>query len=147
VCVEKVSFHLSMSPEGLQCSLLLAVDFEEGVQPCDLKKAMHFLVDMDKFHLASPLPDYAITPDQFAHAIAVNEIHACEIEQEFPITVARKYVYQVAQLRAAITQRESPNRVNYNDSLELACGDLKTHNESCNIVLSVVTVWRALRYD
>ena len=69
-------FSLSVSPEGLQRNLFLAVDFEEGVEPGDLKKVLHFLVDMDKLHLACPLPDGAITPDQLAHAITIHEIHA-----------------------------------------------------------------------
>ena len=125
----KSRFSLSVSPEGLQRNLLLAVDFEEGVEPGDLKKVLHFLVDMDKLHLACLLPDGAITPDQLAYAIAIHEIHAREIEQEFLMAVAGEDVYQVTQLRATITQCESSNRVNYNDSVDLSCGDLKTHGE------------------
>jgi hypothetical protein len=70
--------------EGSQRNLLLAVDFEEGIQPRDLKEVRHSLVDLDKFHLASPLPDDAIASDQLAHAVAVYVIHSGEIDQEFP---------------------------------------------------------------
>jgi hypothetical protein len=94
---------LSTSPEGLQRNLLLAVDFEKGVQAGDLKKVLYFLVDVDKFHLSSLLPDDAITPDQFSHTIAVNEIHAREIEQECFMALAGKDVYQITQSGATIT--------------------------------------------
>jgi len=115
--------------EGSQRDLLLAVDFEEGVQPRDLKEVRHSLVDLGKFHLASPLPDDAIASDEFAHAIAVYVIHSGEIEQEFLVAGVGEDVYQVTQLRATITQREFANSVNYNDSVELSCGDLKTHGD------------------
>jgi len=64
--------------EGSQRNLLLAVDFEEGIQPRDLKEVRHSLVDLDKFHLASPVPDDAIASDQLAHAVAVYVIHSGE---------------------------------------------------------------------
>ncbi len=115
--------------EGSQRDLLLAVDFEEGVQPRDLKEVRHSFVDLGKFHLASPLPDDAIASDEFAHAIAVYVIHSGEIEQEFLVAGVGEDVYQVTQLRATITQREFANSVNYNDSVELSCGDLKTHGD------------------
>jgi hypothetical protein len=36
-------------------------------------------MDVNKFHVAAYLPDDAITPGQLAQAIAVDEIHAYEI--------------------------------------------------------------------
>jgi len=54
---------LSTFPEGLQRNLLFAVDLEKGVQPGNLKQVLHSFVYMDKFHLASPLPDRAVTAD------------------------------------------------------------------------------------
>src|SRR5438270_10189777 len=115
--------------EGLQRDLFLAIDFEEGVQPRDLKEVRHYLVDLSKFHLASPLPDDAVTSDEFAHAVAVYVIHSGEIEQELLVAGVAEDMYQVTQLRATITQGESANSVNYNDSVELSCGDLKTHGD------------------
>jgi len=115
--------------EGSQRDLLFAVDFEQGVQPRALQEVRHSLVDLGKFHLASPLPDDAITSDEFAHAIAVYVIHSGEIEQEFLVAGVAEDVYQVTQLRAAITQREFANSVNHNDSVELSRGDLKTHGD------------------
>ncbi len=126
---EPTNDPLSTSPEGLQRTLLLAVDFEEGVQPGDLKEVLHVLVGMDKLHLASPLPDGVITSNQFTHAIAVNKIHAREIEQEFLVALPGQDIDQVTELCATISQRESPNRINYNDSVEFSCSDLKTHRE------------------
>src|SRR5208283_3153473 len=119
-----------LQAKSLQRNLLLAVDFEQGVQPGDLKKFLHLPADLGKLHLASLLPDDAVTADQFSHAIAIHEIHAREIEQELLIAVAGEDVYQVAQSRAAVTQRESANRVHYNDAVDLSCANLKTHNES-----------------
>ena len=75
-----ISQHLCAGLEGAQRDLLLAVDFEECVQPRDLEKVSDSLVDLDKFHLASPLSDGGKTSDQFAHAIAVHVIHSREIE-------------------------------------------------------------------
>jgi hypothetical protein len=121
------SFALSPSSEGLQRNLLLAIDFEEGVQPGELKKVLHVFVEVHKFHFTSPLPDRAITANQFTHAIAVNEIHTLEIEQKFLMAVAGQDVDQVTELRATVTQRESSNRINHSDPVELSCGDLKTH--------------------
>ena len=72
--------HLCAGLEGAQRDLLLAVDFEECVQPRDLEEVSYSLVDLDKFHLASPLSDCGKTSDQFAHAIAVHVIHSREIE-------------------------------------------------------------------
>ena len=114
--------------EGSQRNLLLAVDFEEGIQPRDLKEVCHSLVDLDQFHFASPLPNDAIASDQLAHAVAVYVIHSGEIEQEFLVAGVGEDVYQVPQLCATITQREFANRVNHNHSAELSCGDLKTHD-------------------
>jgi len=124
-----IAFRLTTSPEGLQRNLLIGVDFEERVQPGDMQKVLHLLVDMDKLHLASPLPHRAVTANQFAHAVAVNEIHAREIDQEFPVAVAGHDMDEVTELRAAITQRESPNSINYDDSIKFSCGDLNTHSE------------------
>jgi hypothetical protein len=81
--------------EGSQRDLLLAVDFEEGVQPRDLKKVRNSLVELGKFHLASPLPDHAIASDQFAHAVAVDVIHSREIKQKFLVAGVGEDVYQV----------------------------------------------------
>jgi len=89
--------------EGSQCSLLLAVDFEQRIQPGDLKQVRYSLVEPDEFHLASPLPDYAIASDQFTHAVAVHVIHSREIQQELLVAVVGEDVDQIAQLRAAIT--------------------------------------------
>ena len=115
--------------KGSQRNLLLAKDFEEGIQPRELKKVRHSLVDLDKLHHASPLPDDAIASDQLAHAVAVYVIHSGEIDQEFLVAGVAEDVYQVTQLRATIAQREFANSVNYNDPVELSCGDLKTHGD------------------
>jgi hypothetical protein len=40
-----------------------------------------------------------------------------------------RLVYQVPQLRAALGCREFANDVHDNDSVELSCGDFKTHGE------------------
>ncbi len=61
-----------MNLEGSQSDLLVAVDFKEGVQPRDPKEVRHSLVELGKLHLASPLPNHAITSNQFAHAVAVH---------------------------------------------------------------------------
>jgi hypothetical protein len=58
---------------------------------------------MDKFHVAARLPHAAKTPCQFAQAIAVNEIHAFEIDQELLVAVAGEDMNKVAQLSATVS--------------------------------------------
>jgi hypothetical protein len=130
-----VSFrrNLTASPESSQGGRLVAVDIEERVQPGELKKVLHPLVDVDKLKLASPLPDDGITPDQLAHTIAVNQVHAREIKQELSMSCVAEDVDQVTQLRATVNQGEPPNRVNDDDSVKLSCSDRKTHGESATI--------------
>lgn len=130
-------------PEGAQRDLLLAVDFEEGIQPRDLKEVRHSLADLGKFHLASLLPDDAIASDQFAHAATVHVFHSREIEQKFLVAVVGEDVYQITQLRATIMEREFANSVNYDNSVELSCGDLKTHGELARWCFSRATSYIA----
>ena len=66
----------SVNLESLQGDLLVAVDFKEGVDARDPKEVRHSLVELGKLHLASPLPDDAITSNQFAHAVAVDVINS-----------------------------------------------------------------------
>ena len=80
---------------------------------------------MDKFHVAARLPDAAKAPGQFAQAIAVNEIHALEIDQELLVAVAGEDMNKVAQLSATVSQRESSHNVNHNDAINLSRCDLK----------------------
>ncbi len=82
---------------------------------------------MDKFHVAARLPDAAKAPGQFAQPIAVNEIHALEIDQELLVAVAGEDMNQVAQLSATVSQRESPHNIDHNDATALSRCDLKTH--------------------
>ena len=121
--------QLRTALEGMKRDLLLAVNLEEGVQPCDLEKVGHSLVDLDELHLPSPLPDSAIAAHQLAHAIAVHVFHPREIEQEPLVTGTGEDVNQVTQLGTTLTQREFANHVNHNDSVELSCGELKSHGE------------------
>jgi hypothetical protein len=58
---------------------------------------------MDKFHVSARLPDAAKAPGEFAQAIAVNEIHAREIDQELLVAVAGEHMNKVAQLSATVT--------------------------------------------
>ena len=64
------------------------MDLVKVLYPGHLKKSLHPRVDMDKFHVTSHLPDAAKAPGQFAQAIAVNEVHALEIDQELLVAVA-----------------------------------------------------------
>src|SRR5260370_3369857 len=121
--------HLPASLEGAQRDPLLAVDFEERVQPCHLEEVSYSFVDLDKFHLASPLSDGAETSHQFAHATAVHVIHSREVDEESFVAGTGENVYQVSQLRASVACREFANNVHYNDSVELSCGDFKAHGE------------------
>jgi hypothetical protein len=82
---------------------------------------------MDKFHVAARLPDAAKAAGQFAQAIAVNEIHALEIDQELLVAVAGEHMNKVAQLSATISQRESSHNIDHNDAIVLSRCDLKTH--------------------
>jgi hypothetical protein len=82
---------------------------------------------MYKFHVAARLPGAAKASSQFAQAIAVNEIHPLEIDQEFLVAVASEDVNQVAQLSTAVSQRESPHNIDHNDAIALSRCDLKTH--------------------
>ena len=107
--------------------MLLGVNLEQGVYPGHLKKGLHPRVDMDKFHLAARLPDAAKASRQFAQAIAVNEIHAVEINQELLVAVAGEDMNQIAQLSATVSQRESSHNINHNDAIALSRCDLKTH--------------------
>jgi hypothetical protein len=95
---------LGKFPKGLQGNLLIAEDFKESIEPSDLKKVLYSLIGMEKSHLASLLPDDAITAHQFAHAIAVNEFHGREIDQEVFMAIAGEYVDQITELRATVTQ-------------------------------------------
>ena len=128
--------HLPASLEGAQRDPLLAVDFEERVQPCHLEEVSYSFVDLDKFHLASPLSDGAETSHQFAHATAVHVIHSREIDEESFVAGTGENVYQVSQLRASVACREFANNVHYNDSVELSCGDFKAHGEFARFCFS-----------
>ena len=107
--------------------MLLGVNLEQGVYPGHLKKGLHPRVDMDKFHVAARLPDAAKASGQFAQAIAVNEIHALEIDQELLVAVAGEDMNQVAQLSATVSQRESSHNIHHNDAIALSRCNLKTH--------------------
>ena len=82
---------------------------------------------MDKFHVAARLPDTAKAAGQFAQAIAVNEIHALEIDQELLVPVAGEHMNKVAQLSATISQGESSHNIDHNDAIALPRCDLKAH--------------------
>jgi hypothetical protein len=82
---------------------------------------------MDQFHVAARLPDTAKAAGQFAQAIAVNEIHAREIDQELFVAVAGVDMNKVAQLSATVSQRESSHNIDHNDAISLSRCDLKTH--------------------
>ena len=82
---------------------------------------------MDQFHVAAGLPDAAKAARQFAQAIAVNEIHALEIDQELLAAVAGEHMNKVAQLSATISQRESSHNIDHNDAVVLSRCDLKIH--------------------
>jgi hypothetical protein len=82
---------------------------------------------MDKFHVAARLPDAAKAPGQFAQAIAVNEIHAREVDQELLVAVAGEDMNKVAELSATVSQRESSHNIDHNDAVTLSRCDLKTH--------------------
>jgi hypothetical protein len=115
------------SPERFESSVLLGVDIEQVVDPGHLKQGLHPRVDVDKFHFSARLPDAAKAAGQFAQAIAVNEIHALEIDQELLMAIAGKDMNKVAQLSATVSQRESSHNVNHNDAIALSRCDLKTH--------------------
>ena len=117
----------AQSPECFESSVFLAVDIEQLVYPGHLKQGLHLRVDMDKFHVAACLPDAAKAPGQFAQAIAVNVIHALEINQELLVAAAGKDMNKVAQLRAAVRQREPSYHIDHNDAIALSRCDLKTH--------------------
>jgi len=119
--------YLCASVERAQRDPLLAVDFEERVQPCHLEEVSYSFVDLDQLHVASPLSDGAETSHQFAHATAVHVIHSRQIEQESFVAGTGENVYMVPQLRAALACREFANNIHYNDSTELACGDFNAH--------------------
>ena len=121
--------QLRASSEGAQRDSLLAVDFENRMQPCHLEEVSNLFVGLKKFHLASLLSDGAETSHQFAHATAVHVINSREIEQESFVAGFGENMYQVPQLRAALGCREFANDVHDNDSVELSCGDFKTHGE------------------
>jgi hypothetical protein len=135
--------NLRASSEGAQRDSLLAVDFENPMQPCHLEEVSNFFVDLKKFHLASLLSDGAETSHQFAHATAVHVINSREIEQESFVAGFGENMYQVPQLRAALGCRESANDVHDNDSVELSCGDFKTHGEFARFCFARVGSYRA----
>jgi hypothetical protein len=82
---------------------------------------------MYKFHVAARLPGAAKASSQFAQAIAVNEIHPLEIDQELLMAIASEDMNKVAQLSATLSQRESPHYIDHNDAIALSRCDLKTH--------------------
>jgi hypothetical protein len=88
---------------------------------------------MNKFHVAARFPYTAKAPGQFAQAIAVNEIHPLEINQELLMAVASEDVNKVAQLSATVSQRESPHNIDHNDAIALSRCDLKTHICFCGL--------------
>lgn len=107
--------------------MLLGVDVEQVVDPGHLEKRLYPWIDVDEFHVPSCLPDAAKAAGQFAQAVAVNEIYALEIDEEFFVTVAGKDMNQVAQLSATVSQRESSHHIDHNDAIALPGCDLKTH--------------------
>src|ERR1700747_2012327 len=82
---------------------------------------------MNKFQVPSRLPDAAKAAGQFAQAIAVNEIHPLEIDQELLVAVAGEDMNKVAQLSATVSQGESSYNIDHNDAINLSRCDLKTH--------------------
>jgi hypothetical protein len=81
-----------------------------------------------KLHIAADLPDDAVTARQFPQAVAVDEVHARKIDQELLAAVAGEDVDEVAQLSAAVTQREPSHHIHYNNVIELSGGNLETHS-------------------
>jgi hypothetical protein len=118
---------LGPSPERLQSGLLFGVDFEEVVEPGQIQKGLNSLVDMDQLQLAANFSHDGIAAGQFAEAIAVDEIHARKIDQKLLAAIAGMDVDQVAQLGAAIAQRESAHDIHDDDSIELSGCHLKGH--------------------
>jgi hypothetical protein len=142
--------QLWASLKATQGNFLVIVDLEERVQARDLEKVSHSLVDLDPFHLASPLSDSAETSHQFPHATAVHVVHSREIDQESLVAGTGENVYQVPQLRAALAGREFANNVHYNHSVELSCGDF--HGEfarfcfsPCGIIHSLALAFNEVR--
>ena len=111
------------------------MDFKEIDEPGQLKKRSHFLMDMDQFHLATPLSDDAVTPRQFAQTIAIDELHAGQIDQKLFAAFAGEDVHQVAQLSAAIVQREPSRDVDNHDPIEFSGRDLKAHRRCSSLFL------------
>ena len=126
---------LTLSPERFQRSRLFAVDFKQSVEPREFQQVLHFLADLHQLQLPAPLPDDAIAAHQFSHAVAIDELHTRQIEQKFLVALARQNMDQVAELGAAVTQRESPHRVNHHDPVKLSRADVKTHGESATFCL------------
>ena len=107
--------------------MLLGVDVEQVIYPGHLKQGLHSRIDMDKFHVAACLPYAAKAPGQFAQAVAVNEIHAREIDQELLVAVAGENMNQVAQLSETICQCQPSHNIDHNDAIALPRCDLKIH--------------------
>ena len=82
---------------------------------------------MDEFHFSARLPDAAKAAGQFTQAIAVNEIHALEIDQELLVAVAGKDMNKITQSSATVSQRESSPDVDHDDTIALSRCDLKIH--------------------
>ena len=71
---------MKAASECLQSSMLVGMDLEEVDEPGEFKKRLYSRVDMNQFHLAAHLSDDAVAAGQFAQTIAVDEIHASQID-------------------------------------------------------------------
>src|SRR5271170_4094000 len=105
------------------------MNLKQSNDPRELKQVLHSLIHVHQFHLPAILPDEAVTSHQLTHAVAIDEVHTRQVEQEFLMAVAGRDVNQVTELSAAVTQREPSHRVKHRDSVEFPRADLKTHGQ------------------
>src|SRR6185437_14354508 len=136
--------------ESLKSAVLSVVNFEKIDQSGQFQQGLHPLVDVDKLHLATRLPDDAVAAGQFAQAIAVHEIHAGQVDEELFAAVAGKYVHKVAQLGAAVTQRQPAHTIHHHNAIEFSSLDLERHSwvaagYSAGIISSVELAFKSSR--
>lgn len=115
------------SAEGLDGGLLGGMDVKQRDQAGHLKQGQHARVNVDEFHVSAGLADDAVAAGEFAETIAVDKVHASEVDKEPAASVAGVDVDEIAKLGVAVGDGEAANDVNHDDAIEFAGFDLKSH--------------------
>src|SRR5208337_2103255 len=99
-------------PKRLDCLSLVVFHVEDRIELSNLKQVVHFLGQVQQFHLAALVAHRGKGGDQFADARAVYVADVAQIQQDFLLSLRRQVLDGVAQNRAALAQCDASSQVN-----------------------------------